>query len=144
MADTPYISNQIPDWLETAISRRLVSRTVARELCDWAYHEGVLYQGIAQQRVYYTAVAGDTTDAIRAFGSILRSITRRAERHGKTSWGEDMATIWRKTFGKTLLLDIRAELIGSVMSYLPSLLEVSDTPDEAMALLNEVLNTCGR
>lgn len=140
MANTPYITASIPEWLETAIARRLVTRKVAQDLCDWAYHEGVVYQGIVEERVYYLAVAGDTTKAVRAFGSILRSITRRAERHGKTSWGEDMSTIWRKRFGATLIFDIRAELINNVITYLPDLLAAGEQPDEDRELLNQVLS----
>ena len=140
MATPLHITTPIPGWLETAVSRRLITRKVANELCDWAYHQGVLYQGIAEQRVYYRAVAGETTEAVEAFAGILRSITNRAQRHEKTSWGEPMATIWRKRFGATLLFDIRAELINSVLTYLPDLLAAGEQPDDDKELLNQILS----
>ena len=141
MATPLHITTPIPGWLETAVSRRLITRKVANELCDWAYHQGVLYQGIAEQRVYYRAVAGETTEAVEAFAGILRSITNRAERHRKSAWGEPQSVIWRKTFGSTLLFDMRAEVTNTVLTYLPSLLDVGEQPEEDKQLLNKVLDT---
>lgn len=137
---TLYITAQIPPWLEAAISRRLITRKQATELCDWAYSERSNYLGIADTHIYYPAVAGDTTEAILAFGRILKDITTRAEAHGTTEWGEPQSIIWRKTLGKTLLLDIRADVISSVCEYLPSLIEVSEQPEDC-ALFRQVLDT---
>lgn len=140
MGVAPHITRPIPEWLEVAVSRRLITRRVASELCDWAYIEESSYHAMVEQRVYYRAVAGETTEAVKELASILCTITTDAKKHGKTSWGDEQKTIWRKTFKQRLLLDIRADVISKVSEYLPSLISGSEQPLEAAGLLHRVLD----
>lgn len=139
MGGVPYITRPMPEWLEIAVSRRLITRKGACELCDWAYHEEAAYLGMVEQSVYYKAIEGDTSEAVRELAGILRALTVDAYKRGATSWGDEQKVIWCKTFEKRLLLDVRATLISRASEGLPSLIENSGQPQTDAELLQRVL-----
>jgi len=133
----PYIrtDESVRSWLKHHTKDGMLTPEEAERLCGWSSQIAVHFKCLEDERVFYVARAGDITEAIEAFGALLRSCQKAARQQNNKR--KNM-----RGWCRECIVHRAAALMQSrVMSYLPEMIEVNDKDN--LELLQQVITENG-